>query len=99
MDEKRVDFRKLNDAKRALTFRLLAIGVVLYWLIFDIVRPYLAGGPEAPNLTTLIIAIVIMGGGSALLGFVTWKAWKLAKENAVMTEEEIAELEALREEE
>ena len=99
MDDKRVDFRKLNDAKRALTFRILAIGVVLYWLIFDIVRPYLAGGPEAPNLTTLIIAIVIMGGGSAFLGVISYKAWKLAKESAYMTEEEIAEMEALREEE
>jgi uncharacterized membrane protein YfcA len=44
MNDKRVDFRKLNDAKRGLMFRGLGIGVVLYWLIKDIVLPYLAGG-------------------------------------------------------
>jgi len=95
MDEKRTDFRKLNDAKRALTCRMLGVGLVLYWL-FKIVRDYFVGGPDAPDLKLLIIGIVVLGGGSLLVGLISWKAWKLAKENAVMTEEEIAELEALR---
>ena len=95
MDEKRTDFRKLSEAKRGLMFRVLAIGVVLYWL-YGIVRDYLAGGPEAPSLTLLIIAIAVMGGGSVLLAVISWKLWKLAKENAVMTDDEIAEMEALR---
>lgn len=94
--ETRTDFRKTNDANRAVMFRLVAIGVVLYWL-FGIVKAYIQGGPEAPSLTLLLVAIVVMGGGAALVGWLTWKTWKQAKENAVMTEEEIAEMEALRE--
>ena len=92
----RTDFRKTNDATRVATFRLIAIGVVLYWL-FGIVKAYIQGGPEAPSLGLLIVAIVVMGGGSAVIGLLTWKNWKKAKAEAVMTEEEIAEMEALRE--
>ena len=94
--ETRTDFRKTNDATRVATFRLIAIGVVLYWL-FGIVKAYIQGGPEAPSLGLLIVAIVVMGGGSAVIGLLTWKNWKKAKAEAVMTEEEIAEMEALRE--
>ena len=47
-------------------------------------------------MTLLIVAIVVMGGGSAFIGWLTWKTWKKAKEEAVMSEEEIAEMEALR---
>ena len=94
--ETRTDFRKTNDASRAAMFRLVAIGVVLYWL-FGIVKAYLEGGPDAPSLTLLLVAIVLMGGGAALVGWLTWKNWKKARAEAVMTEEEIAEMEALRE--
>ena len=97
MDDKRVDFRKLNDAKRGLLFRGLGVGVVLYWLIKDIVLPYLAGGEGAPTKGQLILGIAILGGGSILMAIISWKAWKLAKENAYMTDEEVAEMEALRE--
>jgi len=93
--ETKTDFRKTNDANRQVMFRLIAIGVVLYWL-FGIVKAYIQGGPEAPSLTLLIVAIVVMGGGSAFIGWLTWKNWKKAKEEAVMSEEEIAEMEALR---
>ena len=93
--ETKTDFRKTNDASRVALFRLAAIGVVLYWL-FGIAKAYFQGGPEAPSLTLLLIAIVVMGGGSACIGLLTWKNWKKAKEEAIMTEEEIAEMEALR---
>lgn len=93
--ERKRDFRKTNDAGRVAIFRVISIAVVLYWL-FGIVKAYLQGGPEAPSLTMLLFAIVIMGGGAALVGVLTWKNWKRAKEDAVMSEEEIAEMEALR---
>ena len=94
--ETRTDFRKTNEASRTATFRLIAVGVVLYWL-FGIVNAYIQGGPEAPSLTLLIVAIVVMGGGSAAICWLTWKNWKKAKAEAVMSEEEIAEMEAMRE--
>ena len=93
--EVRTDFRKTGNANQALTFRLIAVALVLYWL-FGIVKAYFEGGPEAPSLLLLVIAIVVMGGGAALVGLLAYKTWKKAKADAEMTEEEIAEMEALR---
>lgn len=95
--EVRTDFRKTGNANQALTFRLIAVALVLYWL-FGIIKAYFEGGPEAPSLLLLIIAIVVMGGGAAFVGLLAYKTWKKAKADAAMTEEEIAEMEALRNE-
>lgn len=92
----REDFRKVRSAKGGMLFRLFGIAVVLYWL-GEMVVNFLKGGPDAPSVTMLIVAIIIMGGGAAFVGFLTWKAWKLEKAAAALTEEEIAELDALRE--
>ena len=94
--EVRTDFRKTGNANQALTFRLVAVALVLYWL-FGIVKAYFEGGSDAPSLLLLIIAIVVMGGGAAFVGLLAYKTWKKAKADAQMTEEEIAEMEALRE--
>ena len=96
--EVRTDFRKTGNANQALTFRMIAVVLVLYWL-FGIVKAYFEGGPEAPSLLLLIIAIVVMGGGAIFVALLTYKTWKKAKADAAMTEEEIAEMEALRKEE
>ena len=68
--------KKHVNAQRALMFRLLCIGFVLYWL-GELVIGYFKGGPDAPDLTLLIVAIIVLGGGAVLVGFLTWKAWKL----------------------
>lgn len=93
--ETRTDFRKTNDANRQMIFRIAAICLILYWLV-DIVKAYMQGGADAPSLTLLILALVIMGGGSIVVGFLTWRTWKKSKAEAVMSEEEVAQLEALR---
>ena len=88
MDKQKTNFVRRSDAVRALVFRLLAIGLLLYWL-FDLVKGYLAGGEDAPSKTLLIIGIVILGGGSILVGVLSVLAWKLDKETAKMSQEEI----------
>ena len=88
--------KKPVNAQRALMFRLLCIGVVLYWLA-ELVIGYFKGGPDAPDLTLLIVAIVVLGGGAALVGYLTWKSWKLESEAAALSEEEADEPEALPE--
>ena len=93
---KHEDFRKVQKADRGLMFRILAIGVVLYWLA-ELVIDYFKGGPDAPSLTLLIVAIIVLGGGAALVGILAWKAWKAEKALAAMTEEEVADMQALRE--
>lgn len=89
------DFRKTRSANGALLFRVIAVCVVLYWLL-EIVIAYFKGGADAPSLTLLIVATIVLGGGAALVAVLTWKAWKADKEAAKLTEAEIAELEAQR---
>ena len=101
MDEKknevRTDFRKTGNANQALLFRLAGMGLVLYWL-FGIIKSYFQGGPDAPSLLLVAIATLVMGGGAVIVGIIAFRTWKQAKADAEMTEEEIAEMEALREE-
>ena len=79
-----------GNATRALMFRLVAMGVVLYWLMQTVVA-YFKGGPDAPSLTLLIISIVVLGGGAALVGWLTWKTWKAEQALAQQMAEEAAE--------
>ena len=72
---------------RALIFRLVAIGVVLYWLMQTVVG-YIKGGPDAPSLTLLIVSILVLGGGAVLTAVLTWKAWKAEKTLAELEAEE-----------
>ena len=89
------DFRKQGTANRVLTFRILAIGVVLY-MLWQIVQSYLAQTADSPSLTLVIIAAGLLGGGSAFLGIVTYRSWKLDQEAARMTQEELDEVLALQ---
>lgn len=71
--------KKSADPKQALTFRLIASGLVLYWLL-QIVRDFIVGGPEAPSVLLLVIACVVMGGGALLIALLSIRLWKKAKE-------------------
>ena len=102
MDEKKqevkTDFRKTGKANQALVFRLVAAALVLYWL-YGIIKAYFEGGADAPSKLLVIVASLVMGGGAILVTWTALKIWKKAKADAEMTEEEIAQVEALREEE
>ena len=63
---------------RLVTVRLLAIGFILYYLL-DIVRGFLAGGPDAPSALLLILSILFLGGGSVWIAWATWKEYKRIK--------------------
>jgi hypothetical protein len=43
------------------------------------VKLYLAGGPDAPSLTTLILGLVVLGGGVIFLAVVSYREWKRSK--------------------
>lgn len=46
--------------------RIVLAGLVLLMLcsmLFTIVKAYLAGGPDAPTLAILLLAIAVLGGG------------------------------------
>lgn len=80
-------FNKNQDAEENKTprnpsnlamFRILAIGYVGY-LCVNMVKLYIEGGPDAPSLTTLILGLVVLGGGVLFLAFVSYREWKSSK--------------------
>lgn len=68
-----------RNPSNVIMFRLLAVGYVAY-LCINMVKLYMEGGPDAPSLTTLIIGLVVLGGGVIFLGIVSYKEWKRSKE-------------------
>ena len=81
-------FNKKQDAKESnqpprnpsntIAFRLLAVGYVAY-LCINIVKLYIAGGPDAPSLTGLILGLVVLGGGAIFLAIMAYREWKVGK--------------------
>lgn len=89
------DFRKTRTANQAFGFRALAILVVLY-MLFQVIQGYIAGGEDAPSLTLLILSIVLLGGGAAAIGILSYIQWKRDQKAAALTKEEQARMDALR---
>lgn len=76
-----------GNATRAMMFRLLGMGMVLYWMMQTVVA-YFKGGPDAPSLTLVIVSVIVLGGGAVFVGWVSWKAWKAEQALAKKMEEE-----------
>ena len=57
------------------------IAVVIYWF-YQVVCNYLAGGPDAPNLATVIVGGIVMLGGSAWVGTTTERIFLQEKRRA-----------------
>lgn len=79
-----------RNPNNLVMFRLLAVGYVGY-LCVNMVKLYIEGGPEAPSLTTLILGLVVLGGGVIFMGIVSYKEWK---RNKVVYDQQMAELRA-----
>lgn len=67
-----------RNPNNTVAFRLLAVGYITY-LCINIVKLYIAGGPDAPSLTALVLGIAVLGGGAAFLAVLTYKEWKSSK--------------------
>ena len=94
------DFFKKNEEKEErpinpttlLGVRALAVGYCLYCL-WQIVKMFIEGGEEAPSIWLLLLAIVVLGGGSVWVAVVTiLKIKKLKEEERARLDEEDAEL-------
>lgn len=72
-----------NSPKTGFGLRLMAAGVVLYWY-YELVVLYVRGGPDAPSLTAMILAGILMVGGAIFVGITAWQIYK--KEQAALEE-------------
>lgn len=70
--------RTPRNPNNLVMFRVLAIGY-LFYLCVSIVKLYLAGGPDAPSLTALVLGVVFLGGGALFLAILSYKEWKRGK--------------------
>lgn len=68
-----------RNPSNVIAFRLLAIGYVTY-LCINLIKLYLAGGPDAPTLTALVLGVAVLGGGAAFVAVLSYKEWKRSKE-------------------
>ena len=73
----------------AMFFRVLAVGYVL-WIMKDLVKAYLAGGPEAPSLTTLLVACILLGGGCVFVVVMSIRQYKQMKRQYDAYNEQVA---------
>ena len=79
-----------RNPSNVATFRLIAVFYVGY-LCINMIKLYTEGGPDAPSLTTLLIGLIVLGGGAAFLAYLTYKEWKRGK---VTYDQAMAELRA-----
>lgn len=57
-----------------LLLRLAGMGIVLYWY-YESVLLYLQGGPDAPSLTFMILAGIVMIGGALAVGILSFRTY------------------------
>jgi len=79
-----------RNPNNTVAFRVLAIGYVLYMCV-NIIKLYIAGGPDAPSLTALILGVAFLGGGAAFMAVISYREWK---RNKTAYDEYMAELRA-----
>ena len=53
----------------------------MLYQLYEVIRMYVEGGPEAPALWKLVLAIVVLGGGAGVIAFLTWRDWKSNQDN------------------
>lgn len=70
----------LKNPMGLVCLHTVAIGYALY-MFYSLLRRYLAGGPEAPNLATMIVGGIILLGGSVAVGWLTWRLYRKYKTN------------------
>lgn len=66
---------------------LLAMAYLAY-LIFQMVKGYLSGGPDAPSVPLLICGVAVLGGGCILLGILARKMSVLARKEEESVDDE-----------
>ena len=80
--------RPFNPKVRANVYALAALYLV--YLFYQIAKPYLTRDPYGPTTFQLVLGLIVLGGGAAILGFLSWKIFQapLPEEEAPALPEE-----------
>lgn len=81
---------KVKNPPAMLLMHGIVIAIVVY-MFWQILQNYLAGGPDAPSLTTLIISAVVLLGGSVYVGYLAVKLYLQCREDARKEKERLQE--------
>lgn len=79
--------KKLIGPNRTILFPVIAV-MVLSSMLWDIVSAYVAGGDDAPSTPILVVAIVVLGGGTVFSVIQAWRTWKALNEEEQKKAEE-----------
>lgn len=52
-------------------------GLYLGYLLYQLVGPYLGEAGTAPSVPTLLLGILVLGGGMAALFYLAWKMYQM----------------------
>ena len=69
---------KVKNPAAMVCLHIIVIGYAVY-MFYTILRDYLAGGPKAPNLATVILGGILLLGGSAVVGFFSLRLFRQTK--------------------
>ena len=86
MSKEKPPKREFNPRSHGAVY-LLAV-VYLCYLIFQMVKRYLAGGPDAPSVSLLVGGIALLGGGCVILGILARKMFLMPVEEETEQESE-----------
>lgn len=70
-------------------FKLLAAGYLLY-LLWDIIKMYMAGGADQPSVLLMVCSFAVLGGGAVYIGVTSFLQWRRFKKE-VQEEEQLLE--------
>ncbi|MCI9609357.1 MAG: hypothetical protein HFG07_03940 [Oscillibacter sp.] len=77
----------VNPRVRANIYALAAL--YLAYLFYQIAKPYLTGDPYGPTTFQFALGAVVLGGGAAALGFLSWSMYKTAQAEKPEEEEPV----------
>lgn len=78
-----------NPRARSSIYGLAAL--YLLYLFYKVAKPYLTGDPYAASTGIFLLAVVVLGGGAAALGYLSWRISRLPVPEAEPEEEPLPE--------
>lgn len=64
----------IDPRTRANVYGLAALYLV--YLLYQIAKPYLTHDPYGPTTLQFVLGLVVLGGGAAVLGLLSWRLYK-----------------------